>query len=96
MPGKNRIVVTPGIVELGPLQREANEAFGERAGAVADTLIVVARLNREAIAAGAARSGGARVVTVDSLDEAQKELATLLRPGDVVLFENDLPDQYEN
>lgn len=96
MPGKNRIVVTPGIVELGPLQQEANEAFGERAGAVADTLIVVARLNREAIAAGAARSGRARVVTVDSLDEAQKELAHLLRPGDVVLFENDLPDQFEN
>ena len=96
MPGKNRIVVTPGIVELGPLQQEANEAFGERAGAVADTLIVVARLNRVAIVAGAARSGVARVVTVDSLDEAQKELATLLRPGDVVLFENDLPDQYEN
>ncbi len=95
MPGKQKIVVTPGIVELGPLQQQANEVFGERAGRVADILIVVARVNRDAITAGAARSGGARIVTVDSLNEAQKELATVLRAGDVVLFENDLPDQYE-
>ncbi len=96
MPGKQKIVVTPGIVELGPLQQQANEVFGERAGRVADILIVVARVNRDAITAGAARSGKARIVTVDSLNEAQKELATLLRAGDVVLFENDLPDQYED
>jgi len=96
MPGKKKIVVTPGIVELGPLQHQANEDFGERAGQVADILIVVARLNREAITAGAARSTGTRIVTVDSLNEAQKELAAVLRAGDVVLFENDLPDQYED
>lgn len=97
MPGGKKIVVTPGIVELGPLQREANEDFGRQAAAVADTLIVVARLNREAIVTGAHRANGpAEVVTVDSLDEATKLLGTLLSSGDVVLFENDLPDQYES
>lgn len=97
MPGKKKVVVTPGIVELGPLQREANENLGARAAQVADTLIVVARLNREAIVAGAqSAKGKAEVIAVDSLDEATEKLATLLTSGDVVLFENDLPDQYEN
>ncbi|HEX2056786.1 MAG TPA: UDP-N-acetylmuramoyl-tripeptide--D-alanyl-D-alanine ligase [Actinomycetota bacterium] len=94
MPARQRIVVTPGIVELGELQRPANEELGRAAAEVADVLIVVARLNREAILAGAA-SGSARVVTVGSLDEATKELAKVVASGDVVLFENDLPDQYE-
>lgn len=97
MQGRKKVVVTPGIIELGPLQREANENLGNRAAQVADTLVVVARINREAIVAGARRANGkAEVIAVDSLDEATEKLATLLKAGDVVLFENDLPDQYEN
>jgi UDP-N-acetylmuramoyl-tripeptide--D-alanyl-D-alanine ligase len=96
IPGHKKVVVSPGIIELGPEQFEANEHFGERAAEVADVLIVVARLNRDAIISGAARmTDGARVVTVDTLDEATTELRAILKPGDVVLFENDLPDQYE-
>ena len=95
MPGRQKIVVTPGIIELGSLQREANESFGEEAGAVADHLIVVTRVNREAIVTGATRSDGANVVTVDTLQEAQEELQKVISAGDVVLFENDLPDHYE-
>jgi UDP-N-acetylmuramoyl-tripeptide--D-alanyl-D-alanine ligase len=96
MPGRAKVVVSPGMVELGDLQFEANERFGHRAAQVADVLIVVAELNRRAITAGAARANGAaKVITVDSLADATRELRDLLGPGDVVLFENDLPDQYE-
>jgi UDP-N-acetylmuramoyl-tripeptide--D-alanyl-D-alanine ligase len=95
MPGERKVVVTPGIIELGPLQHDANETFGRHAGNVADTVIVVARLNRDALAAGARGAGRAEVILVDSLAQAQGHLRRLLRPGDVVLFENDLPDQYE-
>src|ERR687891_50676 len=95
MPARRRVVVTPGMVELGDLQVEYNRELGERAAAVADTLIVVAGLNRRAITAGA-DGGRAEVLTVDSLEEASARLRDLLAPGDVVLFENDLPDQYES
>ena len=95
IPGGKKVVVTPGIIELGELQREANERFGEHAARVADVVIVVARVNRDAIVAGS-RSGDADVIVVDSLDEATQRLKGVLGPGDVVLFENDLPDQYEN
>jgi UDP-N-acetylmuramoyl-tripeptide--D-alanyl-D-alanine ligase len=92
----NRIVVvTPGIVELGELQVEANERFGRHAAEVADHLIVVGRLNREAMVRGASGADGAEVITVDNLDEATERLKGLLKAGDVVLFENDLPDQLE-
>jgi UDP-N-acetylmuramoyl-tripeptide--D-alanyl-D-alanine ligase len=95
MDASPKIVVTPGMIELGPLQAEANERFGERASRVADTLIVVAKVNREAMLAGAARGGRARVITVDTLADAQEAMGPLMVPGAVVLFENDLPDQYE-
>jgi UDP-N-acetylmuramoyl-tripeptide--D-alanyl-D-alanine ligase len=96
MPGRRKVVVTPGMVELGKLQREANEEFGRRAAEVADTLIVVARLNRDAIVTGARSAGSdADVIVVDSLTGATEKLKGLLAAGDVVLFENDLPDQYE-
>jgi UDP-N-acetylmuramoyl-tripeptide--D-alanyl-D-alanine ligase len=94
LPARRRVVVTPGIIELGPLQEQANEEFGRRAAAVADTIVVVARTNRAALVRGA-ETDSARVVVVDSLAQAQEELASLLRPGDAVLFENDLPDHYE-
>jgi UDP-N-acetylmuramoyl-tripeptide--D-alanyl-D-alanine ligase len=96
MPGNKKVVVSPGIMELGNLQFDANRDFGARAASAADLLIVVARVNREAIVAGASSNGRARIVTVDSLAEATAELKQLLRPGDVVLFENDLPDQFES
>jgi UDP-N-acetylmuramoyl-tripeptide--D-alanyl-D-alanine ligase len=100
MPARKRVIVTPGIIELGDLQYEANRRFGRRAAGVADALIVVAELNREAILSGArdaasASGRSAEVVAVPSLAEAQSRLADILGPGDAVLFENDLPDHHE-
>ena len=94
LPARRRVVVTPGIIELGALQEQANEELGRRAAAVADTVVVVARTNRAALMRGA-NGSSARVVVVDSLTDAQAQLASLLGPGDAVLFENDLPDHYE-
>jgi UDP-N-acetylmuramoyl-tripeptide--D-alanyl-D-alanine ligase len=94
MPARRRVVVTPGMIELGDRQFEENERFGRRAAAVADVVVVVAKANREAIVAGA-RGAGAEVVTVDSLAQATDRVRAILGEGDVILFENDLPDHYE-
>jgi UDP-N-acetylmuramoyl-tripeptide--D-alanyl-D-alanine ligase len=96
MPGARKVVVTPGMVELGRLQHGANRDFAEHAGRVADILIAVARVNRDALVEGAKSGGRAEIITVDSLAEAQGHLEKRLEAGDVVLFENDLPDQYEH
>ncbi len=52
-----RVVVTPGMVELGPRQSAENRAFGAAIAAVADHLIIVGRTNRRALQRGVADAG---------------------------------------
>lgn len=95
MPGK-RILVTPGMIELGERQYELNEAFGRHAADCCDIAIIVGHYNREAIASGL-ESGGFKegLHKVDSFKEAQALLTKLASAGDTVLYENDLPDTFK-
>ncbi len=92
-----RIVVTPGMVELGEKQYELNRAFGEKMAGKVDIAIIVNRANRDAIVEGALKGGmdESAIRKVDSFAEAQALLSTLLAPGDTVLYENDLPDTFK-
>ncbi len=94
--GLLRVVVTPGMVELGPRQGEENRRFAAACAAVATDLLVVGRTNRSALMAGATSGDGARltVQSVDRRDQAVDWVRQHLGPGDVVLYENDLPDHY--
>ena len=94
MPARRKVVITPGMVELGELAEDANTELGAHCSRVADVAIFVAKLNRDALVRGAA-GGRAEVIAVDSLSEATERLKGLVGPGDVVLFENDLPDHLE-
>jgi UDP-N-acetylmuramoyl-tripeptide--D-alanyl-D-alanine ligase len=88
-----RVVVTPGMVELGSEQASANEAFGRRAAEVADDVVIVKRTNRVALRKGA-NIGQANVRFAPNRDDAIEWVRATLRQGDVVLYENDLPDHY--
>jgi UDP-N-acetylmuramoyl-tripeptide--D-alanyl-D-alanine ligase len=88
-----RVLVTPGMVELGRRQRAENEALAREAAAVASDLVVVGRTNRRALLAGAAACQLPTVV-VGTRPEAVAWVRANLGPGDVVLYENDLPDHY--
>lgn len=88
-----KVVVTPGMVELGPVQASENEAFAGEASQVCDELIVVGGTNRKALLRGAER-GRASVTVVADRDEAVELVRARLGPGDAVLYENDLPDHY--
>ena len=93
-----RIVVTPGMIELGDEQETRNRDLGKKIAESADIAIIVNRYNREAIVEGA-REGGmddTAIRTVDSFAEAQRLLASMgLTKGDTVLLENDLPDTFK-
>ncbi len=95
-PAHRRVVVTPGMVELGTRQFQENRAFAAAAAAVADYLLVVGRTNRRALLAGATSAAGAtvEVVLVDHREQAVAWVREHLGPGDAVLYENDLPDHY--
>lgn len=92
-PGGKKIVVTPGMVELGGLQYEENRRFATSAGAVATELVVVGRTNSKALVAGA-RAGGLEPKCVPDRAAAVSWVLARTGPGDVVLYENDLPDHY--
>jgi UDP-N-acetylmuramoyl-tripeptide--D-alanyl-D-alanine ligase len=88
-----RVVVTPGIVELGTRQRTENEAFAGAASRVAASIVVVGRTNLASLRRGAT-AGGAAVVTVPTRERAVEWVRSHLGHGDSVLYENDLPDHY--
>ena len=88
-----RVVVTPGMVELGPLQDEANEAFAKAASDVATDLVVVGLTNRRALLRGA-KGTGLNTLSVANREAAVEWVKSTLGPGDTVLYENDLPDTY--
>ncbi len=95
-PGK-RILVTPGMIELGSGQKELNEEFGFKAASAADIVIVVGHYNRQAISEGLSRGGMGEgsVYLADSFAHAQTILAGMASAGDTVLYENDLPDTFK-
>jgi UDP-N-acetylmuramoyl-tripeptide--D-alanyl-D-alanine ligase len=91
--GGRTAVVTPGMVELGPIQYAENREFGHAAGMVADDLLIVGDTNRAALLDGSA-SGTASVTVVASRQQAVAWVRGHLGSGDAVLYENDLPDHY--
>ncbi len=97
MTGGRRIIVTPGMIELGDRQEELNRKFGESIAVSADIAIIVGTYNRDAIVEGIENvdNGIAKVHKVDSFNEAQRLLATMLKSGDTILYENDLPDTFK-
>jgi UDP-N-acetylmuramoyl-tripeptide--D-alanyl-D-alanine ligase len=86
-----RVVVTPGMVELGRRQFEENRAFAESIARVATDLVIVGRTNRRALRAG---SSSLHPLCVRNREEAVAWVRATLGPGDAVLYENDLPDHY--
>jgi UDP-N-acetylmuramoyl-tripeptide--D-alanyl-D-alanine ligase len=94
LPGHGRrVVVTPGMVELGRIQFEENAGFAREAAALASDLVVVGKVNRRALLEGAG-AGPATVTVVGTRAEAVDWVRSQLGPGDAVLYENDLPDHY--
>jgi UDP-N-acetylmuramoyl-tripeptide--D-alanyl-D-alanine ligase len=92
--GQRLVVVTPGMVELGRRQAEENRAFAAAAALAASDLVVVGRTNRRALIAGSTVSEGAAVHMVANREKAVVWVRANLSAGDVVLYENDLPDHY--
>jgi len=94
--GNNKLVVTPGLVELGRLEKEENFNFGVKMAKVASSIIIVNKVNLESIKEGILSTGfdEEKIYEAETLDVAKKLMKEILKPGDAVLFENDLPDNY--
>jgi UDP-N-acetylmuramoyl-tripeptide--D-alanyl-D-alanine ligase len=91
-----RILVTPGLVSLGSEEEMANAEAGRVAATAADVVVLVGPRKTQPVRQGLLSAGFPEqsIYSVHSLAEVTKLMQTLVAPGDTVLFENDLPDTY--
>jgi len=92
-----RILVTPGMVELGAKQEELNFEFGQEAAKACDHIVLVGKNQTVPIYNGIRDAGYDmdNVFVADSLNEALAHVnAYQTDKKKIVLLENDLPDNY--
>lgn len=97
MPGK-RLIVTPGMIDLGRKQEEINREFGMKMKDKADMVILVGRNQTKPIYEGLKESGFDmnEVFVFDTVREALAFVYQTTTPEDTILLENDLPDAFNN
>lgn len=95
-PGGRRILVTPGMAELGAAHDEEHRRIGRLAASHVDVLVAVAPHRVAPLAQSFAEAAPtAEIVSCPGFAEAQAWMARNVATGDVVLLENDLPDLLE-
>lgn len=97
MPGK-RVVVTPGLIDLGEFENKANYEFGKSMLDTTDFVILVGKNQTRFIYKGLKDSGYNmdNVLVVDKINEAFNYVYNNFKPSDTILLENDLPDAFNN
>jgi len=93
MPGK-KIVVTPGMIELGQEEEALNQTFGEQIALVADEVLLIGEKQTKAIYQGLLNKKYKKnkIHILKDVKEAFPLLETLKEEETYVLLENDLPD----
>ena len=95
---KRKILITPGMIELGEKQFELNKDAARSAAKIADYVIIVGETNKSALEEGLKEElkddFGKKVFWAMDLDSAKKKLSEITLPNSAILLENDLPDHY--
>ena len=91
-----KIVITPGIVELGRIEDRENYLFGKRLAAVVDVAVLIDSPAAYKIRDGLLAEGFPleNIYMAKSLKDGTAFYKKNAKEGDVVLFENDLPDKF--
>ena len=97
MSGK-RVIVTPGMIDLGEEQDRYNREFGEQMKDKVDMVILVGKTQTKAIQEGLKNVNFPEedIYVVDTVQEAFKLVYTKCSKEDTILLENDLPDAFNN
>lgn len=91
-----KVVITPGLVELGKEQFNTNFELGRLIASTCDWVIINGQVNYKALASGCefGKMDPSRILSAGNLEQAVNMLPGITNADDVVLFENDLPDNY--
>lgn len=97
MEGGLKIVVTPGMIELGEKEKKYNFEFGRQIASVADIVILIGQKKTVPIVEGLKKENfnQENIIIYDDVRKAFPYLQSLGKDHLVyALFENDLPDMY--
>ncbi len=91
-----KIIMTPGMIELGAMDMEVHLEFGKQIAGVCDFVLLIGDKKTKDIYAGLKEAGYPmeQVVVLKSVYEGFGYLSKIVTKGDVVLIENDLPDNF--
>ncbi|MDO4608352.1 MAG: UDP-N-acetylmuramoyl-tripeptide--D-alanyl-D-alanine ligase [Clostridia bacterium] len=93
---RKRVIVTPGLIELGEREYDCNYALGLEATKHCDVIILVGKNRSKPMRDAIETTDFNRdnVYVVSSFKEAMEIYNPMANAGSVVLLENDLPDNY--
>lgn len=92
-----RVLITPGMIELGAEEERYNREFGEQAAKVCDLVVLVGGRQTKPIFAGLTSAGfpESKIIITESVTDAmQRARAVSSERKKIILLENDLPDNY--
>ena len=94
-----KVLVTPGMVELGTKQYELNKEFGAYAAKYCDYIYIVGKVNYDSISEGVKSTEfdyANKLISVAKPEEAVEAVRRMNYNGKkTVLLENDLPDNFK-
>ena len=92
-----KVVVTPGMIELGKKEYELNKEFGKQISEVADLVILIGKKQTKPILDGLESMDypSDKIKILNDVRESYSLINNLNKKKDVyALYENDLPDTY--
>jgi UDP-N-acetylmuramoyl-tripeptide--D-alanyl-D-alanine ligase len=95
MANGRKIVLTPGLVELGEKSAEIHEKIGRLyAESGVDLILLIKSHNSGYITKGLKAGGFKNYKVYESSQVAHGDLPNIIKSGDTIIFQNDLPDNY--
>ncbi len=94
--GNQKIIITPGMIELGEKEYDLNFEFGQHIARNCDLVFLVGASRTKPIQEGlrSVNFPEEKLYVCKNLQEANDKVKSIMQPGDVVLYENDLPDTF--
>lgn len=95
--GRRKVFITPGLVEMGKESSDIHNALGRELSKAVDVLVLIRTKATDALAKGFLETGVPknRIMWFDTTLQAHAALPSIIKPNDVVLFQNDIPDNYK-
>ncbi len=93
---RRTIYVTPGLVEMGSEAKAVHKSIGEHLAKTVDVVVLVETSVTDWIQEGLSAAGfSGELITFESPQEMHQQISDVTKSGDVLLFQNDWPENYQ-